>query len=116
MSLEQKAGLMYINTHTPVADPADGKFVTADNSKIITEKKLRHVIYRLSQNLGDVANYNNQLQQLAENLELGIPVVVTSNPRNSASTDYTNITNAQDQHTFWPGTLGLAASRYRSSW
>lgn len=71
---------------------------------------MRHVIYRLSQNLGDVANYNNQMQQLAEGLELGIPVVITSNPRNSASTDYTNITNVQDQHTFWPGTLGLAAA------
>jgi beta-glucosidase len=111
MSLEQKAGLMYITTHTPAADPgADEKFVTADNSKIVTEKKLRHVIYRLSQNLGDIANYNNQMQQLAEGLELGIPVVITSNPRNSASTDYTNITNTQDQHTFWPGTLGLAAA------
>ena len=32
MSLEQKAGLMYINTHTPEADPADGKFVTAAKS------------------------------------------------------------------------------------
>jgi beta-glucosidase len=111
MSLEQKAGLMYINTHTPEADPADGKFVTPANSKIVTDKKLRHVIYRLSQNLGDIANYNNQMQQLAEGLELGIPVVITSNPRNSASTDYTNITNVQDQHTFWPGTLGLAAAR-----
>lgn len=111
MSLEQKAGLMYINTHTPEADPADGKFVTPANSKIVTEQKLRHVIYRLSQNLGDIANYNNQMQQLAEGLELGIPVVITSNPRNSASTDYTNITNVQDQHTFWPGTLGLAAAR-----
>jgi beta-glucosidase len=111
MDLSQKAGLMYINTHTPVADPADGNFVTPENSRIVTEKKLRHVIYRLSQNLGDIANYNNQMQQLAEGLELGIPVVITSNPRNSASTDYTNITNVQDQHTFWPGTLGLAAAR-----
>ncbi|MEH7223530.1 glycoside hydrolase family 3 N-terminal domain-containing protein [Bacillus sp. JJ1566] len=111
MSLEQKAGLMYINTHTPEADPADGTFVTPANSKIVTDKKLRHVIYRLSQNLGDIANYNNQMQQLAEGLELGIPVVITSNPRNSQSTDYTNITNVQDQHTFWPGTLGLAAAR-----
>lgn len=111
MSLEQKAGLMYIATHTPEADPADGDFVTPENSKIVTDKKLRHVIYRLSQNLGDIANYNNQMQKLAEDLELGIPVVITSNPRNSASTDYTNITNAQDQHTFWPGTLGLAAAR-----
>lgn len=110
MSLEQKAGLMYINTHTPVADPADGVFVTPTNADIVINKKLRHVIYRLSQNLGDIANYNNQMQQLAEGLELGIPVVITSNPRNSASTDYTNITNVQDQHTFWPGTLGLAAS------
>ena len=111
MSLEQKAGLMYITTHTPEADPADGKFVTEVNANNVINKQMRHVIYRLTQNLGDIANYNNQMQQLAEGLELGIPVVITSNPRNSASTDYTNITNAQDQHTFWPGTLGLAAGR-----
>ncbi|KKK39852.1 hypothetical protein WQ57_00725 [Mesobacillus campisalis] len=111
MTIEQKAGMMYINTHTPALNPADGKFVTDSNSRMITNSKLRHVIYRQSPNVGDVANYNNQLQQLAEGLELGIPVVVTSNPRNSASTDYTNITNATDQHTFWPGTLGLAAGR-----
>ncbi|TDL67573.1 glycoside hydrolase family 3 protein [Rhodococcus qingshengii] len=112
MTLEQKAGLMYITTHTPVADPgADGKFVTEANANNVINKQMRHVIYRLTQNLGDIANYNNQMQQLAEGLELGIPVVITSNPRNSASTDYTNITNVQDQHTFWPGTLGLAAAR-----
>ncbi|SDM24680.1 glycoside hydrolase family 3 N-terminal domain-containing protein [Bacillus sp. OK048] len=111
MDLSQKAGMMYINTHTPEADPADGVFVNDANAKIVKVDKLRHVIYRLSQNLGDIANYNNQMQQLAEGLELGIPVVITSNPRNSQSTDYTNITNVADQHTFWPGTLGLAAAR-----
>ncbi|WP_053362701.1 glycoside hydrolase family 3 N-terminal domain-containing protein [Bacillus sp. FJAT-27251] len=111
MTLEQKAGMMYINTHTPVLNPEDGKFVTDDNDDIIVDKKLRHVIYRQSPNVGDVANYNNQLQQLVEGRELGIPVVVTSNPRNSASTDYTNISNVTDQHTFWPGNLGLAAGR-----
>ena len=37
MTLAEKAGLMPINTHTPIANPADGKYVK-DNDPIIVQK------------------------------------------------------------------------------
>lgn len=114
MSLEEKAGLMHINTHEMIEEGieegGDGKYVK-DNDDMIVDKNMRYVIFRQTPNLGYVADYNNQLQKLAEEQSLGIPVVITSNPRNHESISYTNIGEEKDQHTFWPGTLGLAAAR-----
>ncbi|WP_138420104.1 S-layer homology domain-containing protein [Aquibacillus sediminis] len=108
MSIEQKSGLMLINTHQMIEDRENGVYVE-DNDPMIVDKDMRYVIFRQTPNLGLVANYNNQLQKLAEEQPLGIPVVITSNPRNHASTDYTNIGEAEGQHTYWPGPLGFSA-------
>jgi beta-glucosidase len=109
MTLAEKAGLMLINTHTPIANPADGRYVNSDDSMIVG-KNMRYVIFRQTPTVDVIAKYTNQLQELGEASRLGIPVVVTSNPRNHASTDYTNITATQGQHSFWPGPLGFAAA------
>lgn len=109
MTLAEKAGLMLINTHTPIANPADGRYVNADDSMIVG-KNMRYVIFRQTPTVDVIAKYTNQLQELGEASRLGIPVVVTSNPRNHASTDYTNISASQGQHSFWPGPLGFAAA------
>lgn len=109
MTLAEKAGIMLINTHTPIANPADGRYVKADDPMIVG-KNMRYVIFRQTPTVDVIAKYTNQLQELGEASRLGIPVVVTSNPRNHASTDYTNITATQGQHSFWPGPLGFAAA------
>ncbi len=109
MTLAEKAGLMLINTHTPIANPADGRYVKADDSMIVG-KNMRYVIFRQTPTVDVIAKYTNQLQELGEASRLGIPVVVTSNPRNHASTDYTNINASEGQHSFWPGPLGFAAA------
>jgi beta-glucosidase len=109
MTLAEKAGLMLINTHTPISNPADGRYVNSDDSMIVG-KNMRFVIFRQTPTVDVIAKYTNQLQELGEASRLGIPVVVTSNPRNHASTDYTNITATQGQHSFWPGPLGFAAA------
>ncbi|MFC4801952.1 glycoside hydrolase family 3 N-terminal domain-containing protein [Neobacillus sp. GCM10023253] len=110
MTLAEKAGMMLINTHTPIANPADGRYVSADDPMIVG-KNMRHVIFRQTPTVDVIAKYTNQLQELAEESRLGIPVVVTSNPRNHASTDYTNNSDGAGMHTFWPGPLGFAAAR-----
>lgn len=110
MTLAEKAGMMLINTHTPIANPADGRYVKADDDMIV-KKNMRHVIFRQTPTVDVIAKYTNQLQELAEESRLGIPVVVTSNPRNHASTDYTNNSDGAGMHTFWPGPLGFAAAR-----
>lgn len=109
MTLAEKAGLMLINTHTPIANPTDGKYVKADDP-LIVGKNMRYVIFRQTPTVDVIAKYTNQLQELGEASRLGIPVVVTSNPRNHASTDYTNIAASEGQHSFWPGPLGFAAA------
>jgi beta-glucosidase len=109
MTLAEKAGLMLINTHTPIANPADGRYVKADDP-LIVGKNMRYVIFRQTPTVDVIAKYTNQLQELGEASRLGIPVVVTSNPRNHASTDYTNIAASEGQHSFWPGPLGFAAA------
>ncbi|WP_185907854.1 glycoside hydrolase family 3 protein [Psychrobacillus soli] len=109
MTLAEKAGLMLINTHTPIANPTDGKYVKSDDP-LIVGKNMRYVIFRQTPTVDVIAKYTNQLQELGESSRLGIPVVVTSNPRNHASTDYTNIAATKGQHSFWPGPLGFAAA------
>ncbi|SER56897.1 glycoside hydrolase family 3 N-terminal domain-containing protein [Psychrobacillus sp. OK032] len=109
MTLAEKAGLMLINTHTPIANPIDGKYVKSDDP-LIVGKNMRYVIFRQTPTVDVIAKYTNQLQELGEASRLGIPVVVTSNPRNHASTDYTNIAASEGQHSFWPGPLGFAAA------
>ena len=109
MTLAEKAGLMMINTHTPIANPIDGKYV-AENDPLIVGQNMRYVIFRQTPTVDVIAKYTNQLQELGEASRLGIPVVVTSNPRNHASTDYTNIAASEGQHSFWPGPLGFAAA------
>ena len=100
---------MLINTHTPIANPTDGKYVKADDPLIVGQN-MRYVIFRQTPTVDVIAKYTNQLQELGEASRLGIPVVVTSNPRNHASTDYTNIAASEGQHSFWPGPLGFAAA------
>ncbi|MFJ8066373.1 glycoside hydrolase family 3 N-terminal domain-containing protein [Psychrobacillus sp. NPDC096426] len=109
MTLAEKAGLMLIDTHTPIANPTDGKYVKSDDP-LIVGKNMRYVIFRQTPTVDVIAKYTNQLQELGEASRLGIPVVVTSNPRNHASTDYTNIAASEGQHSFWPGPLGFAAA------
>ncbi|WP_175639635.1 glycoside hydrolase family 3 protein [Metabacillus schmidteae] len=111
MSLHQKAGLMQINVNFGINNNPgeDGNLLTEGGINQLSEQDMRYVIFRSTPNLGTIANFNNQVQRYAEGLDLGIPVTIISNPRNHASTDYTNIGEAEGQHTFWPGALGFAA-------
>ncbi|MFJ7726758.1 glycoside hydrolase family 3 N-terminal domain-containing protein [Neobacillus sp. NPDC097160] len=105
MTLEEKAGMMLIT-----------EFPKFQNDKLVLPNKLidqntRYYIFRQTPTADVIADYNNQLQEVAEGSRLGIPIVITSNPRNHASTDYTNSSEGAGMHSFWPGPLGLAATR-----
>ncbi|MBV7505415.1 glycoside hydrolase family 3 C-terminal domain-containing protein [Bacillus sp. sid0103] len=105
MTLEEKAGMMLIT-----------EFPSFKNNKLVLPNKLinqntRYYIFRQTPTADIIADYNNQLQEAAEGSRLGIPIVITSNPRNHASTDYTNSSEGAGLHSFWPGPLGLAATR-----
>ncbi|MCL7749720.1 glycoside hydrolase family 3 protein [Halalkalibacter alkaliphilus] len=110
MTLKQKAGLMNINTHRINHDLDGGEYV-ADDDELIVERGMRYTIFRTTESANVVAQYTNQLQEIAEKQPLGIPVVVTSNPRNHPSINYTDVVDEPGQHSFWPGQLGMAATR-----
>nr|WP_263323374.1 glycoside hydrolase family 3 N-terminal domain-containing protein [Neobacillus sp. Marseille-Q6967] len=105
MTLEEKAGMMLI-TEFPRFN--QGKLALPNKT---IDQNTRYYIFRQTPAADVIADYNNQLQEAAEGSRLGIPIVITSNPRNHASTDYTNNSGGGGQHSYWPGPLGLAAAR-----
>src|SRR3954454_20108175 len=108
MTLEEKAGLLLIP-----------EFPAFKNGKLVLPNKMlnqstRYFIYRESPNADVIANANNQLQEVAEESRLGIPVMIISNPRNHSES--TSIVEDLDmeksgQFSYWPAPLGLAATR-----
>lgn len=81
----------------------------------IRNKKLRHFIWRTTTASADtVARWVNRLQALAENEPLGIPVLLTSNPRNHLATGGGSVISSSSEalaFSKWPTELGLAAMR-----
>ena len=93
MTLEEKAGLMFI---TMIGMNPDGSlnerptpkepltFTLESNSTLIAKKGMNH--FNIIQSLSPEAmiNWHNSIQNLAERTRLGIPVTIASDPRHSA--------------------------------
>lgn len=100
MSVEEKAGMLLISTF----DENDSKIALADNQ--------RHFVVRDDPEPSDLATRNNSFQELGEGSRLGIPVVMTSNPRNHLNLNSTfGHAEAGGQISTWPNELGLAAAK-----
>ncbi|MEX0313684.1 MAG: glycoside hydrolase family 3 protein [Allomuricauda sp.] len=90
MTLEEKAGMMFING-VPVSTDAlpDGKqglkgFVATQPpiTENMSAKKMTHFnTWDIPDNLSILAKWYNNVQQLAENTRLGIPITMASDPR-----------------------------------
>ncbi|MBZ5856828.1 glycoside hydrolase family 3 protein [Flavihumibacter profundi] len=124
MSLEEKAGAMFITVigPTPDGEPLEKpllttklldlvvSFISPSNSELIARKHMNNFnpIASLDANL--MARYNNAIQKMAERTRLGIPITLSSDPRhiNEFNPGTTLYTPAFSQ---WPTTLGLAATR-----
>ncbi|KAB8307075.1 glycoside hydrolase family 3 protein [Rouxiella chamberiensis] len=111
MTLEEKAGVM-MHGSAPTADSPIGAGTHYDMKaaeKMISGAKVNSLITRLSaEDPALMAEENNKLQQIAEKTRLGIPVTISSDPRNSF--EYlTGASTASGKFTQWPETLGLAA-------
>ncbi|MFD0207778.1 glycoside hydrolase family 3 N-terminal domain-containing protein [Streptomyces hirsutus] len=101
MTTEEKAGTMLISTFDDTA-----------SRTVLDEDHLRYFIVRDDPEPKDLARRNNAFQELAEASRLGIPVVMTSNPRNHVNPSRTiGHAEAGGQLSTWPGELGLAATR-----
>ena len=101
MTVEEKAGLMLIST-----------FNNESSRLNIQEEQMRYFIVRDDPEPRDLAARNNEFQELGEASRLGIPVVMTSNPRNHVNPNQTfGHAEAGGQLSTWPGELGLAATQ-----
>lgn len=84
----------------------------AGTTKDVTQFHKRHFIIRANTSAKIIAEWNNNLQALCENDGLGIPGIITSNPRNHIAVDASiGISLSRTPFSQWPGELGLAATR-----
>jgi beta-glucosidase len=111
MTLEEKVGTMLHGT-LPAQASAVGKagagYDLARVERMIGEAKVTSFITRLSVKPEALARANNAVQHLAEKSRLGIPVTISSDPRNHFQ-EVLGASTAGGGFSLWPETLGLAA-------
>lgn len=115
MTIEEKAGMMFINgahinedgtiERKPGAEGMAARLTPV--TELITEKKMTHFNLWSVPGIRELALGHNAMQELAENSRLGIPVTIASDPRNHFSE---NIFSMEARgFSQWCETLGLAA-------
>jgi len=114
MTLEEKAGMMMHGT-ARTGGPAGlagagAAYDTAATGKLIRDVGVNSFITRLSGDPRSLAAQNNSLQEMAEGTRLGIPVTISTDPRNHFQ--YVLGASVQSgRFSQWPETLGFAAIR-----
>lgn len=129
MSIEEKIGLMTVNNGymrtsaicpavTPMLNNREllcetpvviygGMAAVFPTSDIINKYHSRYIVTRdASPAPSLLARWTNQVQEVAESSRLGIPAVITANPRDNAASGFGFAESSGN----WPGTLGLAAA------
>ncbi|HUQ46109.1 MAG TPA: glycoside hydrolase family 3 N-terminal domain-containing protein [Gemmatimonadaceae bacterium] len=114
MSLEEKAGVMMHGTARSAGAAgsvgAGAKYDVAANRALIVDAAVNSLITRLGGAPADQAEANNSLQEIAESTRLGIPVTVSSDPRNHFQA-VIGASAGAGLFSQWPETLGFAALR-----
>jgi beta-glucosidase len=112
MTLAEKAGAMMHGTARAAGPPgvpgAGGTYDTAANRALIDSAKVTSMITRLGGDPASIAAQNNALQEIAERTRLGIPVTISTDPRNH----FQYVAGASvraGQFSQWPEPLGFAA-------
>ncbi|MBO0440075.1 glycoside hydrolase family 3 protein [Candidatus Enterococcus ikei] len=131
LSIEQIAGLMLYSRHQTVAKndnhfvqmfsgTYDGKTLndytgslsnlTDQQKEFLKKDHIRHVLLTIVDSPQIAAEWTNNIQAMAESLDLGIPVNISSDPRHSTSADTEFNAGAGGDISKWPEQLGLAAT------
>jgi beta-glucosidase len=106
LSLAQKAGLMMHGTL--VLDGA-GRIDQSAMDKMLKTDGVNTFITRMAGDPAAIAEDNNSLQALLEGVGLGIPMTVSTDPRNHFTHDPKATSVGAGAFSQWPETLGLAA-------
>ena len=117
MSLEEKAGLMFINMtginkngslfeKPKLNEPIS--FFLETNSDLVASKNMNHFNLIDAYDPESFVKWNNNIQQLAEKTRLGIPVTIATDPRHTA-TENPGASIFTPFFSRWPSPLGMAA-------
>lgn len=105
MTLEEKAGLL---VHGNLPTSGDG-YDAAATAQLVGDRHVTTAITRLSKSPEKVAAANNSVQAIAEKQRLGIPAVISTDPRNGFSV-VEGQTVAGAGTTAMPDAIGIAAA------
>jgi beta-glucosidase len=114
MTLEEKAGMMF---HTMIGMNKDGTimekmgmFPLPQTSDMIAKRLMNHFNILEGSDPRHMAEWLNQIQKLAEQTRLGIPITVSSDPRHAFSNNpLANLTSGSFSQ--FPEPPGLASTR-----
>ena len=112
LTLEEKAGLMMVGNlpgNAPPGQPATG-YDPAGLAAMIGERHVMSGVSRLSRDARTLAEANNAIQEQAEQGRLGIPFLVTTDPRHGF-TELAGASTTGGQFSQWPNGVGIAALR-----
>ena len=114
MTLEEKAGMMMHGTARsggPMGMVGAGTgYDTVAMGRLIRDAAVNSFITRLRGDPATLATQNNSLQEIGETTRLGIPLTISTDPRNHFQ--YTLGASVQSSgFSQWPETLGFAALR-----
>src|SRR5260221_3817100 len=117
MTLEEKAGTMFINvikTHSKgelAESPEFGdlnSFGLPSNSELIVSKKMNHFNLLQTPPTQELATWQNNIQKIAERTRLGIPITIATDPRNHfIANEFASL--FAGYFSLWPEPLGFAA-------
>ncbi|MFF3490497.1 glycoside hydrolase family 3 protein [Streptomyces sp. NPDC002795] len=105
MTLEEKAGLL---VHGTLPTSGDG-YDAAATARLVGDRHVTTAITRLSKSPEKVAAANNSVQATAEKQRLGIPAVISTDPRNGFAV-VEGQTVAGAGTTAMPDAIGIAAA------
>src|SRR5699024_11140323 len=106
MTVEQIEGLMLYSSHQSI----QSEKLTEDQTSYIESDNLRHVLITDVENAETAAKWNNNAQELAEGLGLGIPLNNSSDPRHGSDSSAEYNAGAGGDISMWPESIGLAAT------
>ncbi len=126
LDAEQIAGLMLFSTHQAVPAIPGGPFggsyggktwepgmdpaALSDQQKgFMTEENIRNILLTTVQDAATAARWNNNLQAMAEQGAMGIPVCISSDPRHAAGKKNAEFSGTGTDVSRWPEGMGLAA-------
>ena len=115
MTLEEKAGLMVqpmINAGKKGELTEIPSIVSPlSTSEMVINRHIKHfnIVYSGAPQI--IATWYNNMQKMAEQTRLGIPVTISSDPRHATTANNPGAGIFMEDFSHWPEPLGLAASR-----